>query len=103
MLIIRGVNVFPTQIEEQILKIAALAPHYEIVVYRDGNLDCVDIRVELKPDANASDAETCQRIAKELQHHIKSVVGISTHVKVCNSGLLPRSEGKATRVFDKRK
>lgn len=103
MLIIRGVNVFPTQIEEQILKIAPLAPHYEIVVYRDGNLDCVDIRVELKPDANASDAETCQKIAKELQHHIKSVIGISTHVKVCNAGLLPRSEGKATRVFDKRK
>lgn len=103
MLIIRGVNVFPTQVEEQILKIAALAPHYEIVVYRDGNLDCVDIRVELKPEANASDAEACQRIAKELQHHIKSVVGISTHVKVCNAGLLPRSEGKATRVFDKRK
>ncbi len=103
MLIIRGVNVFPTQIEEQILKIASLAPHYEIVVYRDGNLDCVDIRVELKPEANVTDAEGCNRIAKELQHHIKSVIGISTHAKVCNAGLLPRSEGKATRVFDKRK
>lgn len=102
MLIIRGVNVFPTQIEEQILKVAALAPHYEIVVYRDGNLDCVDIRVELKPEANASDANSCGKIAKELQGHIKSVIGISTNVKVCNAGLLPRSEGKATRVFDQR-
>lgn len=102
MLIIRGVNVFPTQVEEQILKIAQLAPHYEIVVYRDGNMDCVDIRVELKPNANQSDAETCQKLARELQHHIKACIGISTHVKVCNTGLLPRSDGKATRVFDKR-
>ena len=103
MLIIRGVNVFPTQIEEQILKIPQLATHYEVVVYRTGNLDCVDIRVELKPAANTYDAESCQRLARELQHHIKSCVGISTHAKVCPAGLLPRSEGKATRVFDKRK
>ena len=102
MLIIRGVNVFPTQIEEQILKIRQLAPHYEIVVYRDGNLDCVDIRIELRPEANTTDADTCQKLARELQHHIKSCAGVSTHVKVCNAGLLPRSDGKATRVFDKR-
>ncbi len=102
MLIIRGVNVFPTQVEEQILKIRQLAPQYEIVVYRDGNLDCVDIRVELRPEANTTDADTCQKLARELQHHIKSCIGISTHVKVCNAGLLPRSDGKATRVFDKR-
>lgn len=102
MLIIRGVNVFPTQIEEQILKIRQLAPQYEIVIYRDGNLDCVDIRVELRPETNTADAETCQKLARELQHHIKSCIGISTHVKVCNAGLLPRSDGKATRVFDKR-
>lgn len=103
MLIIRGVNVFPTQIEEQILKIPQLATHYEVVVYRTGNLDCIDIRVELKPAANTYGAESCQRLARELQHHIKSCVGISTHAKVCPAGLLPRSEGKATRVFDKRK
>ncbi|HKM37188.1 MAG TPA: phenylacetate--CoA ligase PaaK [Thiopseudomonas sp.] len=102
MLIIRGVNVFPTQIEEQVLKIRQLAPQYEIVIYRDGNLDCVDIRVELRPEANTVDTETCQKLARELQHHIKSCIGISTHVKVCNAGLLPRSDGKATRVFDKR-
>lgn len=102
MLIIRGVNVFPTQIEEQILKIPKLAPQYEIVVYRTGNLDCVDIRVELKPAHDGSDTGICQQLAKELQHHIKCCIGISTNVKVCNSGLLPRSQGKAIRVFDKR-
>lgn len=102
MLIVRGVNVFPTQIEEQILKIPMLAPQYEIVIYRTGNLDCVDIRVELKPAANTTDAKICQQLAKELQHHIKSCVGISTSVKVCTTGLLPRSQGKAIRVFDKR-
>lgn len=105
MLIIRGVNVFPTQIEEQILKVPMLAPQYEIVIYRTGNLDCVDIRVELKPAANsaAENPDTCKNLAKELQHHIKSCVGITTSVKVCTTGLLPRSQGKAIRVFDKRK
>lgn len=100
MLIIRGVNVFPTQIEEQILKIPALAPHYEIVVTKDGNLDKVQVKVELKPDAqNAPQDE----VRKELAHHIKSVVGISTRIDVVPTGDLPRSEGKAKRVFDKRK
>lgn len=103
MLIIRGVNVFPTQIEEQILKVAQLAPHYEIVVYREGNLDCVDVRVELKPEANSSDDQACTKIARDLHSHIKSCIGISTNIKVCNSGLLPRSEGKAKRVFDQRR
>lgn len=103
MLIIRGVNVFPTQIEEQILKMSQLAPHYEIEVYRDGNLDCMDIRVELKPEASATEADTRQQICKELQHHIKSYIGISTRIEVCESGRLARSEGKAKRVFDKRK
>ncbi|MBE0507828.1 MAG: phenylacetate--CoA ligase [Marinospirillum sp.] len=103
MLIIRGVNVFPTQIEEQILKMAQLSPHYEIEVYRDGNLDCMDVRVELKPEAGSSDAAARQQIIKELQHHIKSYIGISTRIEVCDPARLARSEGKAKRVFDKRK
>jgi len=99
MMIIRGVNVFPTQIEEQILKIKALAPHYEIVVEKDGNLDKVLVKVELTPEAqNAEQAP----VMKELQHHIKSVVGISTKIEVVPTGGLPRSEGKAKRVFDNR-
>ena len=99
MLIIRGVNVFPTQIEEQILKIPALAPHYEIVVTKDGNLDMVQVKVELTPEAQSTDPAP---VTKELAHHIKSVVGISTKIDVVPVGGLPRSEGKAKRVFDNR-
>ncbi len=99
MLIIRGVNVFPTQIEEQILRVPALSPHYEIHVSRDGNLDNVMIRTELAPSASASDS---QGIIRELQHHIKSIIGISTRVEIAEQGSIPRSEGKAKRVFDER-
>lgn len=99
MLIIRGVNVFPTQIEEQILKIPALAPHYEIVVAKDGNLDTVQVKVELSAEAKNIDHIP---VIKELQHHIKSVVGISTRIDILPCGELPRSEGKAKRVFDNR-
>lgn len=102
MLIIRGVNVFPTQIEEQILKVEQLAPHYEIEVYRDGNLDCVEVRTELKPESGSTDAEGRQLLAKKLQHHIKSYIGISTRIEVCEPGRLARSEGKAKRVYDRR-
>lgn len=99
MLIIRGVNVFPTQIEEQILKVKALAPHYEIVVDKNGNLDTVQVKVELTPEAQHTDQAP---VIKELQHHIKSVIGISTKIDVVPVGGLPRSEGKAKRVFDNR-
>ncbi|EMP57549.1 phenylacetate-CoA ligase [Marinobacter santoriniensis NKSG1] len=101
MLIIRGVNVFPSQIEEQVLKCEALAPHYEIEVYKEGNLDCVDIRAELKPEAASSD-DVRANAAKELTHHIKSYIGISTRVQVLEPNRLARSEGKAKRVIDRR-
>ncbi|MBU2965299.1 phenylacetate--CoA ligase PaaK [Amphritea sp. 2_MG-2023] len=99
MMIIRGVNVFPTQIEEQILKISALAPHYEIVVDKQGNLDTVLIKVELTPGAQSANQAA---VAKELAHHIKAVIGISTTIEILQPGTIPRSEGKAKRVFDNR-
>jgi phenylacetate-CoA ligase len=101
MLIIRGVNVFPSQIEEQVLKCRSLSPHYEIEVYKKGNLDCVDIRVELKVGAEGENAK--EHAAKELAHHIKSYIGISTKIEVQDAGSINRSEGKAKRVFDRRK
>lgn len=100
MLIIRGVNVFPTQIEEQILKVPALAPHYEIIITKNGNLDMVDVKVELAPEAKGTDEAA---VIKELQHHIKSYIGISTKIAIVDSGSIPRSEGKAQRVSDQRK
>jgi phenylacetate-CoA ligase len=101
MLIIRGVNVFPSQIEEQVLKCRALSPHYEIEVYKKGNLDCVDVRVELKVGAEGENVK--EHTAKELAHHIKSYIGISTKIDVQDAGSINRSEGKAKRVFDRRK
>ncbi len=100
MLIIRGVNVFPTQIEEQILKVAALAPHFEIIITKNGNLDMVEVKVELAPEAQGTDEAA---VIKELSHHIKSYIGISTKITIMSTGSIPRSEGKAKRVSDLRK
>ncbi|MCM2338335.1 MAG: phenylacetate--CoA ligase [Lysobacter sp.] len=103
MLIIRGVNVFPTQIEEQVLKVKQLSAQYELHVYRNGNLDGMDVLVELKPEfEHLSDAER-SAVSRELSHHIKSNVGISTRINICPCFSLKRSEGKAAHVIDKRK
>jgi phenylacetate-CoA ligase len=102
MLIIRGVNVFPTQIEEQLLKIEQLSPHYEIEVTRQGNMDMVRVRVEACSNDVARDPVTCEQLGKHLQHAIKTYVGISTQVDVCGVEEVMRSVGKARRVKDLR-
>jgi phenylacetate-CoA ligase len=96
MLIIRGVNVFPSQIEEQLLGVEGLAPHYYIEVRKDGHLDAIEVNVELsKVGAGESAADA-------LKLRIKSYVGISASVRVHQPGGIPRSEGKAQRIIDKR-
>lgn len=100
MLIIRGVNVFPTQIEEQLLAVEGLGPHYFIEVTKEGHLDAMEVHVEMASESSAGDM---QRAAQALQHRIKSMIGISTAVKPHAPGVIPRSEGKAKRVFDKRR
>lgn len=102
MLIIRGVNVFPTQIEEMILREAALAPHYLLEVQRKQHLDTLDVYVELRPEAGSLGPEARREIAGALKHHIKSLVGLSTGVHLRNPGEIERSTGKAKRVIDKR-
>ena len=102
MLIIRGVNVFPSQIEELILKQPRLSPHYLIDVWRDGHLDAVAVNVELKPEYRFASAAEKEFVVHDLQHHIKSYVGISTHVRFVEIGGIERSVGKARRVIDKR-
>jgi phenylacetate-CoA ligase len=101
MLIIRGVNVFPTQIEELITKQAKLAPHYVLEVRRDGRLDTLDVVVEIRPDAvtvaSDRDAE-----AQALAHNIKSYIGVSVNVRVVEPSKIERSQGKAKRVIDLR-
>ncbi|CAA7625370.1 phenylacetyl-CoA ligase [Candidatus Terasakiella magnetica] len=101
MLIIRGVNVFPTQIEELILKDYRLAPHYQLEVTRDGHLDSVAVNVEVRADQPFDDSALAAA-AKDLQHHIKSYIGISTKVTVLPPNSIERSMGKARRVIDKR-
>ena len=103
MLIIRGVNVFPTQIEEQILRDKRLAGTYQILVSRDGHLDNVEVRCELQSSLGQVAPAEVQAIAKELQHHIKTIIGISTKVTVMEHDSIPRTvTGKAKRVLDER-
>jgi phenylacetate-CoA ligase len=99
MLIIRGVNVFPTQIEERVLAVDGLSPHYQIHVSREGQLDVISVRVEKIPDAAGADDND---LAKSLQQGIKDFVGVSARVVVCEPGGVPRSVGKAVRVVDER-
>jgi len=101
MLIIRGVNVFPSQIEELVLKDARLAPHYQLELSRDGHLDALAVTVELRPD-QGEDAGVAAAASRDLRHHIKSNIGISTQVNVVPSNTIERSMGKAKRVVDKR-
>lgn len=99
MLIIRGVNVFPSQLEEQIMKFRELSPHYQLEVTRKGNLDNLSVKVELKEPNVLNHDQRCD-ICHQLRHHIKSMVGVSTQVSIVNCGDIPRSEGKAVRVVD---
>ena len=102
MLIIRGVNVFPSQIEELILKMPKLAPHYVLEVSRPGHMDELDVLVEMKPEFAQAPAADQEASAQELQHHIKSYIGVSTTVRVVGQGGIERSIGKAKRIIDKR-
>ena len=96
MLIIRGVNVFPSQIEEMILKQPELSPHYVLELSKDGPMDHLTVLVEIAP--GAADADS----ANKLKHNIKSLIGVTTDVKIVPISSIERSIGKAKRVIDKR-
>jgi phenylacetate-CoA ligase len=99
MLIIRGVNVYPSQIEAVLVGRPHIAPHYQIVVERHGILDHVRVEVEALPGTEPS---LFPSVARDVKHHIKSLVGITTDVTVQVPGTVPRSQGKAVRVRDLR-
>jgi phenylacetate-CoA ligase len=99
MLIVRGVNVYPSQIEAVLIGRPRIAPHYQVVVERRGSLDHVSLDVEALPGVPATAFE---QIARDAAHHVKSLVGISVDVNVKNPGEIPRSQGKAVRVRDLR-
>lgn len=97
MLIIRGVNVFPSQIEAELMKVDGLAPHYQLEVTQDGNMAALAVNVEALP--GSSDANT---LAATLANHIKQNVGVTAAINVGDPGVVPRSAGKAQRVIDRR-
>ena len=99
MIILRGVNVFPSQVEELLLRVRGLSPHYQLVLSRPHRLDEMTVRVEARPDVAADEREL---LAEQLQALVKANVGISVHCDVVEPETLKRSEGKAQRVLDLR-
>ena len=101
MMIIRGVNVFPSQIEELVLRIEALAPHYQLELTREGHLDFLTVHVEAL-GAEQDTEPTRRKAAGQLAHYVKSYIGVSVGVEVHCPGTIERSSGKAKRLSDKR-
>ena len=100
MMIIRGVNVFPTQIEESILHIPELSPHFQCVLTRPGQLDELTVRVEARPEVPA---QRCALLADELRARVKDTVGVTATVEVVEPDTIERSVGKMRRIVDLRR
>ncbi|MEG0639267.1 MAG: phenylacetate--CoA ligase [Clostridia bacterium] len=103
MLIIRGVNVFPSQIEHALLQVAGIEPHYHIVVDRQGTLDTIEVQVELSPSMMSDTIKDLEALEQKLVNSLATHALIHANVKLCQPGAISRSEGKAMRVTDKRK
>ncbi|KAB2917370.1 MAG: AMP-binding protein [Hyphomicrobiaceae bacterium] len=101
MLIIRGVNVYPSQVEAVLVGLPGLAPHYQLILTREGALDSMTVEVELAPDNLLADAGRARK-ADEVAHHIKSLIGVTCKVVIKSPGEVPRSQGKAVRIRDLR-
>jgi phenylacetate-CoA ligase len=104
MLIVRGVNVFPSEIERVLMEVPDLAPHYQIVVDRHGALDTLEVHAEVTPEfsATAADLGPLAALRERLNGALDAALGISTDVVLHPPESLPRSEGKAVRVHDRR-
>ena len=103
MLIIRGVNVFPSQIESVLLKVEQVEPHYMIYVDRIDNLDICEVQIEMTPGLFSDEVKQIEELEKKLKHEIESTLGISVKVRLVEHKTIARSEGKAKRVIDNRK
>ncbi len=103
MLIIRGVNVFPSQIEAVLLDIPGVAPHYQLIVEREGHLDTLEVMVEVDESLFSDEVKGLQILAQKIERQIKDFLTVSVKVRLVEPRSIPRSEGKAQRVIDKRK
>ena len=103
MLIIRGVNVFPSQIESVLMQIEEVEPHYQLLVDREGNLDVLTVKVEVGERGFSDEVKGLQRLEKRISKNIKELLGVSARVKLVEPKTIQRSEGKAVRVVDNRK
>lgn len=103
MLIIRGVNVFPSQVEAVLLEMSETSPHYQLVVNRENNLDTLEINVEVDDQFWSDEIKVLENLKKQIQHNIASTLGISAKINLVEPLSIPRSEGKAKRVIDNRK
>jgi len=103
MLIIRGVNVFPSQIEHVLMSIKDVEPHYQIIVNREGSLDTMEVQVEVSEDIFSDAVKNLEGLAKQIQMEIKDLLGVSCKVSLVEPKTIQRSEGKAKRVIDNRK
>ena len=102
MFIIRGVNVFPSQIESALLAIEGTTPNYRIILYTENGMDNIQVDAELRPDMISSDCEKMEKIRKKISASIESITGLRVKLKLVDPNTIPRSEGKAKRVFDER-
>ncbi len=103
MLIIRGVNVFPSQVESALLDISDVAPYYMLIVDREGTRDTLEVQVEMAPDFFSDEIKQLEKLEKEIYEKLKSALGLAVKVKLVEPKSITRSEGKAVRVIDKRK
>jgi len=102
MLIIRGVNVFPSQIESVLCNIKGVEPHYQLIVERDGNLDSLEVQVEVNEQVFSDEIKVMQGLNNEIRKQIKDLLGITCKIRLVEPKTIARSEGKAQRVVDRR-
>ena len=102
MLIIRGVNVFPSQIESVLMNIEEVEPHYQLVVYKSGPLDALEVQVEVDTKIFSDEIKKLEAIKKKIKDEIESVLGLTTTIRLVEPKTIARSMGKAKRVIDKR-
>jgi phenylacetate-CoA ligase len=103
MIIIRGVNVFPSQIESILMHIEGIEPHYQLIVDREGPLDTLEVQVELNERIFSDQFKQLEKLERKVEKEIKEMLGTTCRCKLVEPRTIQRSEGKATRVIDRRK